>query len=133
MKLTRFTKEHYPMLVEWWTAHKHPVIPMEMISPFGLLASNYDDKFVAASFIYFVAGCDIAQISWTTSNPTVSPRLRYDGIESTVKGLIALAKENGRTNIVSFAHSRSLSRMYSKQGLKELQDHKLMYSKLGAM
>jgi hypothetical protein len=105
---------------------------MEMLSPFGLMAFNGDEP-VAAAFVYLVQGCDIAQISWSVTNPKAFVRLRYDGLESALKGLIALAKESGRTNIVTFSHSRGLTKLYSRQGLKTLQPHTLMYSKLGVM
>lgn len=133
MKLSRFTETDYPMLVEWWTAHKHPIIPFNMLSPFGLVSFSDKSEPAAMSFIYLPQGCDAAQISWTTTNPQVSPRVRYEAVDYVVKGLISLAKKGGRSNVMCFSDSSGLNKIYAKQGLKELKDHKLMYTKLGAL
>lgn len=132
MDLRAFNKKDYETIIGWWLEHKHPIVPIEMLSPFGMIASNSDSKDVAVCFMYLPHGCDIAQLCWSTTNPSVSLRNRYEGIDCCIKGLIAVAKENKRTNIVSFSDSTGLNKIYSKNGLKELKDHKLMYSKLGA-
>lgn len=133
MRFEKFTKEHYPILVDWWTLHKHPVLPFNMLSPIGLISFSNQDEAAAASFIYLVPGADIAQIAWTTTNPNVSARDRYESVEFVIQGLIGLAKNSGRSNILCFSNSRGLNRIFAKQGLQELKEHKLMYKKLGAL
>lgn len=131
MDVKRFTEADYQMLVKWWEHHKHPVLPYKMLSPAGLIGLNDSGEPACASFIYFVANCDIAQIAWTTTNPEVSVRDRYLAVNDCVKGLIALAKHNNRTNIMCFSDSHGLNKIFMKNGLKELKDHKLLYGSIG--
>lgn len=133
MNLKQFTKDDYAMLSEWWEAHGHPVIPINMLSPFGLVGFSNNDEPAAISFVYLVQGCDIAQISWTTTNPKVSPRDRYETVQHCIRGLIAVAKKSGRSNVLCFSDSSGLNRIMHKEGLKELKDHKMLYKKIGAL
>jgi len=132
MDCRRFTETEYPMIVQWWEKHNHPVIPFKMLSPAGLISLTDKGEPGCVSFIYFVANCDIAQIAWTTTNPDVSARDRYKSVDFCIKGLIALAKHNKRTNVLCFSDSHGLNKLFHKNGLKELKDHKLLYGSLGA-
>lgn len=133
MNLKAFTQDHYPILLEWWKEHKHPIIPLTMLSPCGLVGYNSKNEASAMCFMYFVQSCDIAQLSWTTTNPQVSAKDRYLAVDACVKGLIAVAKHNNRTNIMCLSDSSGLNKIYGKNGLKELKDHKLLYGKLGVL
>lgn len=133
MKFKRFEATDYEMVCQWWLKHDHPIVGLEMLSPYGLLAYNDKDEAAAVCFIYFVDGCDIAQLSWGTTNPEVSTRDRYNCMNACIQSLIQLAKVNNRTNIMTFCDSKGLNRLYNKNGLKELKSHKMLYSKLGAL
>lgn len=133
MKLLKFEKQHHEMISNWWKEHNHPIIPLNMLSPFGLISYNEKNEPTSACFVYFVEGCDIAQLSWAVTNPSVSPRERYNGLDFCIKGLIGVAKANNRTNILSFSGYRSLNKIFGKNGLKELKDHKLYYTKVGVL
>jgi hypothetical protein len=122
--------EDYAELVTWWGFHNHPPLPVEMLSPFGVTALVNDQK-ACMSFIYFVQGCDMAQIAWTTTNSTVAMRERYVATDLCIKGLIDLAKKNNITNLMCFSDSSGLNKLFNKNGLKELRNHRLLYSSLG--
>lgn len=133
MDIRMFTESDYPEIASWWKIHEHPVIPINMLSPYGLVGYNDKNEPAAACFVYLVQGCDIAQLSWAVTNPNVSARDRYNALDACIKGLIALSVKNERTNIVSFSGYRSLNKLFGKNGLKELKDHKMFYSKVGVL
>lgn len=131
MIIKKFDKQQYELLKQWWNKHQHPVVPLEMLSTFGLIASNGIEP-VACSFIYLASDCDFAQIAWTTTNPDSSLRDRYDGVDACIKGLLALAKKYNKSNVVCISDSSGLTKVINKNGLKKLNKHDFLYSKLGA-
>ncbi len=132
MKLHKFEPYHYEEVVKWWTKHGHPVLPMDMLSPFGLICEN-DSELVAASFIYLVGGCNAAQIAWTTTNPSTSIYKRYEGVDLCIKGLLGLAKQYHKTNVLCLTSSNGLKKIMNRNGLKDLQSHNLHYGSLGVL
>lgn len=133
MNFKKFEPTDYEMITNWWIKHQHPILPIEMLSPYGLIGYNEKNEAAAVCFMYFVPGADIAMMSWGTTNPDVSARDRYKCLDGCVKSLIHLAKVNNRTNIISFCDSNGTNRIYNKNGLKDLKEHKMMYSKLGVL
>lgn len=131
MILKKFEKQDYEIIIDWWKEHQHPIIPFNMLSPAGLILFNEQKQPICASFIYFVANCDIAQIAWTTTNPKAGFKEKYQAVNECIQGLIALARHNKRTNIMCFSDSSGLNKIFHKNGLKELRDHKLLYGSLG--
>jgi hypothetical protein len=47
-----FAPTDYEMIVEWWEAHGHPVLPDYLLSPVGFIASR-DGFDLVAVFVYF--------------------------------------------------------------------------------
>ncbi len=132
MKLVKFEEQHYHEVCSWWTQHGHPVLPFNMLSTFGLMAFEGEQP-ICVSFVYLLSDCNIAQIAWTTTNPEAPIRMRYEGVDSTVKGLLGVAKKYNKTNVLCLSDSRGLKKIISRNGLKELKDHTLLYGSLGAL
>ena len=130
MKLIKFEKQHYELLCDWWTKHNHKILPFEMLSPFGLVFVD-GDKPIAVSFIYFVAGCELSQIAWTTTDPGASVFKRHEAVKACIEGLVALARKFNHPHVVCFSSSRGLTRLIQKAGLKKLSEHDMLYSHVG--
>lgn len=130
VRLERFTEAFYPEISKWWSKHNHPVLPFNMLSPFGLIAHT-DAGPSCVSFVYLIADCDIAQISWTTTNPDVALRKRYEAVDYCIKGLLGAARHYGKTNVLCFSDSKGLTKLINKNGLKVLHNHSLLYGSLG--
>lgn len=126
MKLVRFDSSHYDTLTKWWDKHQHPIISQKSLSPIGVITVLDSGEYVSASFLYVMAGCDLGQIAWTTTNPESSSRNRYDGINMCLDGLIDIAKKEKRTNVICFSSSSGLTKLIEKQGFKVGKSHDLL-------
>ncbi len=130
MKLERFEEKHYNELKQWWIEHNHPTIQFSSLSPYGVV-SYIEDVPGCMSFLYIYHGCDMAQIAWTTTNPSLSPRKRHKAVNDTIKSLYEVAKLNNIKNIICFSNSTGLTKLLHKHGLKIGNSHDLLAGYFG--
>lgn len=130
MRIEKFDKnKHYDILEDWWTEHNHMQVPSSSLSGVGLVVYDNDTP-ICMSFLYVMAGCDLAQIAWTTTNPEANLRQKYRSILYCLEGLIALAKKYERKHIISFSSSKGLTKILKKSGLGVGKNHEILYGGL---
>ena len=125
MKLEKFERKHYETLLDWWEQHGHPVIPYESLSPIGLVV-NDNGNLTCVSFLYVMHGCDLAQIAWTTTNPTSGLKKKHESVGACLHGLYGIAKQNKRTNIICFSSSTGLTKLIKRHGFNVGHTHDLL-------
>ena len=133
MKLIKFNKEiHYKEVSKWWSEHNKLIVPKDSLSSVGLVVYN-GGKPVCMSFLYIMAGCNMAQIAWTTTNPKAGLKERYKAINFCIEGLLEIAKKNNRKNVVCFSSNKSLSKIIASKGLIEQHSHDLLLGNFGGI
>jgi hypothetical protein len=125
MQLHKFEQSHYEMLVGWWKEHGHPIVAFETLSPIGVIVEK-DGTFLAASFIYVMHGCDLAQIAWTTTNPEGSLKDNYKAVDECITGLLDIVKLNKRKHVICFSSSTGLTRMIKSHGFNVGTTHEVL-------
>lgn len=115
MNLRRFNLEtDYPMICEWWTKHKSPVLPKAVFLPaIGLISE------AAAGFLFVPEKTQggIGIIEFTTTDPDAHVRVRLESVKSVYAGLEGIAKEMKCGSLMSFvAQGRSEEHLLLKRG-----------------
>lgn len=122
MELYKFNKQHYNTLVEWWKKHEHHILPYSSLSDIGVIVYK-NNKPISASWIYFMNGCDLAQIAWTTTNPDSGLKEKYKAVNLCLDALLDIAKINKRNNVICLSNSTGLTKLVSKKGLNKNKKH----------
>ena len=125
----RFDSSYYNEVCDWWKKHNHPQIAEQSLSPYGFVCLNDAKMPVAVSFVYFMAGCTMAQIAWTTTNPNARLKDRYTGVMLCLNGLTELAKQENRKDIICFSSSPGLTRKVKSLGFNIGKTHDLLAGK----
>jgi len=126
MKLIRFDKEkHYNLINMWWKEHKHNSMERDSLSPFGFIVYNNNTP-ICASFLYIMAGCNLGQIAWTTTNPKAGLKEKYNAINFCIEGLLALANHYNIKNIISLSNSKGLTKLIQKKNFRTVDKHTLL-------
>jgi hypothetical protein len=120
--------EHYSIISSWWEGHGTPVIPKELLSDVGFILKD-GDEYIAAGWLFFMSK-DLAQIGWTTTNPSVSIKKRHIGVDYILDALINAAYMNKRSYIISFSNSSGLTKIMKKKGLAVSSKHDFLIGSL---
>lgn len=121
MKVTYFTPENYEELCGWWKKHNHSTLPITSL-PVGVVVSD-ESKNLVMSFMYTMDKCDVAQISWTTSNPENKLKQNYEAVALAVDALLILAQKLEKRTIISFSSSKGLTKILNKRNIKMNKNH----------
>ena len=86
-------KEDYDTIVKWWESWGWPILPLELLSKFGIIASLGDED-ICAVWLY-QTDSKFCWVDWYVSNKEISRKERKDGLLFLIKEAIKLAKEMG--------------------------------------
>lgn len=128
--VSKFTDEHYPLILEWWQTHGHPALGRTVLSPFGVVCS-IDNVPTAMSFMYLWTGTTVAQIAWTTTRPEAGGKQKLKAVNECMKALIDTAEMNKRTDVICFSSSKGLTKIMQRHGLHVGQSHDILAGTFG--
>ena len=103
---------HHPILADWWTGHKWPVIPISSLPKNGLICT-YNKKPVCSGFIYKTE-VDIAWMEWVLCDPQADREYRGSCIDALIEKLSELAKNMGYRLIFTSVANTSLIKRLEK-------------------
>jgi hypothetical protein len=109
-------EQDYPVVSDWWTAHKWPPVPAHALSSFGMVAEE-ETLPLCAAWLY-ITNSSFSLIEFAVSNPSAPLKLRAAGLELLLQRLIKEAIGFGSRQIFTSLQSKSLIRLYCKQGFQ---------------
>ncbi len=121
MNLRRYKPSDYQELCTWWEKHNHPIMSSEIL-PEGIVVEQ-DSKAICIGFIYLVNNAEVAQLAWTTSNPEISLRKRYDAVNMLLDGSISYIASLGIKHIMCFTDKNSIAKLLNRRGMRLGNDH----------
>jgi hypothetical protein len=92
-----FPSEDYPMVCDWWKAHRHPVVPEEFLPDRGVVVLDADDMEVCALWIYFDISTPVCFTERAVTQPGLSIKTAGDALCFGVRSCIEVAVSAGYT------------------------------------
>lgn len=129
MILKRFEPEHHGIVSDWWLKHNHPIMPLNELSPIGLMVYDNNEP-ICVSFLYLLSGTSMGQIGFTTSNPEATSKQKHKAIGLCLNGLISLSSKYERSSVVCFSSSKGLTKILKKVGLTQGATHDYLIGKV---
>jgi len=122
MQASLYTTSDYPELCAWWKGHSHPAMSPGFLTSGFVVSENGQN--LAMTFVY-LAGANVAQIAWTTTNPSVPLRKRYEAVNKVTDVALTYIKSLNIENVMCFTDSSGLTKLYNKKGFKIKNLHNL--------
>lgn len=104
----------YAKAVEWWTAWKFPVIPVESL-PTSMFAAYNESGPVSVGFLY-VTDSPLAMLEWIVADPKAEKASRARAIELVITSAKVYAEASGVKMIFTFVRNQSLMHKLEKKG-----------------
>lgn len=115
MQVQEFIPEkHYQTLVDWWTGHKWPRIPLESLSKTGLVC-YVDETPVCSAFLY-KSDSDISWLEWLLCDPKANRKYRSDCLNYIIEQIEKLSVESGHKFLFTSISHPSLQSRLEKKG-----------------
>ena len=105
----------YPLFAEWWTGHNFTPVPANILPLLGNVAL-YNDKPVAAAWLYMDSSTPIAMLEWLVTDPANNPKISAIGLVHVVQSLKLAAATAAHPVILASCRQESLARLLVKTG-----------------
>lgn len=120
MKTRLLTDDDKRIAAEWWKAHKHPVVPPEILPKCGVVVEWGEGAPMAMGWLYLDNSTALAMLAWVTTNPAASARAPVC-LQVLAEAATEVAKELGYRSLITLASPR-LGRVMERAGLTKLTD-----------
>ena len=111
----------FEMLSDWWKAHGFNAVNPGLLKPLGFIV-EIDGKPIVASFLYPIAGCGLAIMEWTVSNPDSKPFEFIKAMKSITRFFIEWCEENDYRVMMTTCKQDSLAKLHKRNGFTETDD-----------
>ncbi len=119
MIIRPYTPADHPRLAVWWSLHHWDVIEQVMLPPDGFVVEA-DGIAVCAGFLY-LTNSPFAWLEFVVANPLCDKLLRGKALDLLIAGLIARAKDLGKSSIFTTVNHPGLQKRYESQGGQVVQ------------
>jgi len=108
--------EDYPEVCEWWREHNWPMVPLEILSTWGMIVTD-GLKNYAAAWLYTTNSKAFTAFEWMVTNPKVSRRKSLAAVKMLAREAKTIAERNN-FSVFTWAKSPGLIRLYQEAGFK---------------
>jgi hypothetical protein len=119
----------FEMLSGWWNAHGWDAVNPGLLKPLGMIAEQ-DGAPAVASFLYPVAGCGLAIMEWTVSNPDSSPIAVMRGIRKLTDFFTEWCKENDYGVMMTTCKQNGLAKLHERNGFHRTDEDMIHLAKI---
>jgi hypothetical protein len=119
--IKQFDRTNYKtieLLQLWWKDKTHANLGTDVMTDFGFICFNSEDRPIVAIFLYPVAGCQMAMIGFPIANPNVFRDERQEALSLLVAGVEKEAKRMQYTYLVSYAGSKGAGELFNRENYK---------------
>jgi hypothetical protein len=117
MKTRLYKDEDYETLKPWWVKHWGEAPSPHVIPSCGLILGDVVGD-VAAAWLAQDNSCGMAMVVWMVANPKNTHSTTHEGLEKVIKGLVEIAKSQGRQVIMVACPQGGMSKLFQKCGFK---------------
>lgn len=110
-----WTKDDYPLFVDWWKAWDFPPVAIEMLPPCGVVVTH-KDKPVAATWVYSMYQTPIAWMEWIISDKSAPKELRGEAVNRCIDTALFSAKMIGHSVVFTSVKNQVLQGRLEKHG-----------------
>lgn len=113
----------------WWKEKMDSNLGPDVMTDFGYMCFDADDRPIAAAFLYPVAGCDMAMVGFPITNPNVFMDERREALECLVAGIEKEAKRMRYKFLVSYAGNKGAAGLWERENYKPLDKSVIQFGK----
>lgn len=104
----------YPVVANWWSNWKFPIMPPEMLPPTGIIVEDEGGAICCGWLYKFDA--KISMIEWVVSNPESTKKQRAEALDTLIGALVKEAKVSDYKVIISCTKIDALVKRFEKAG-----------------
>lgn len=115
MEVVEYKAEMYPVLAEWWNAHKDwAAIPEVFLPKRGWVVQD-EESLLCAGFLYVDQDAPFGVMEWIVANPDNAPRESIKALHMLIASIVEIASKQGLVLHTS-VRQEGLAKLYAKHG-----------------
>lgn len=117
--IRHYIPQDYPMLKEWWVAHKEMPSPISYLPPESTFILEINGVPTSCITLFFTNCTEISYLGNFISNPNTKGPDRHEGNKQLLKGVTEFAKACGFKRVLAFAKEDKLKEHYPTLGMRK--------------
>ena len=113
----------------WWEEKTKAKLTNEIMTDFGFMVFNNEDRPIVAGFLYPVAGCQMAMVGFPIANPLIFQEERREAIAFLVASVEDYAKKLKYDFLVSYAGNKGAIGIWNRENYTVLDKEVIQFGK----